>query len=100
MDDILVNLGLSQYVGEPCRICGRAMTMEELKWGAVYVGYSDNNDSRVAHKLCFSNAKILFGDRIMYLEGEIQRLKNDLERFNRELPEKVRRLIVDLMGPK
>ena len=48
-DSPLIDVALSMYEDEPCRICGRLLTMEDLKNGAVFAGYSDDNTSRPAH---------------------------------------------------
>ena len=50
--NILVDLALSFYAGEPCRICGELLTMKDLNDGA---GYSDDNSSRSAHRQCWEN---------------------------------------------
>lgn len=44
---------LSMYANEPCRICGRILTMDDIKDGAKFAGYSDDNTSRVAHRRCW-----------------------------------------------
>ena len=47
------DVALFMYSGEPCRICGREITYRDVKNGAVYVGYNEDNTSRSAHKRCF-----------------------------------------------
>ena len=51
-----IDLALCMYADEPCRICGRILSMEDIKSGAVFAGYSKDNKSRAAHKHCFDNA--------------------------------------------
>ena len=54
MKNALVNLALAFYAGEPCRICGKPLTMEDINDGAVFAGYSKDNSSRSAHRLCWN----------------------------------------------
>ena len=56
MERTLVDLALSFYAGEPCRICGELLTMEDLNDGAVFAGYSDDNSSRSAHRQCWEHS--------------------------------------------
>jgi hypothetical protein len=56
----LLKIALSMYSGEPCRICERVLTPDDIVDGAVFVGYSDDNKSRAAHRVCFRNAKNIF----------------------------------------
>jgi len=58
MERELVNLAMSMYAGEPCRICGKLLTMEDINDGAVFAGY--DNSSRSAHRLCWENSKRIF----------------------------------------
>lgn len=51
--DTVINLAISMYVGEPCRICGAKITIEDIKDGAVFVGYNEDNTSRSAHRRCW-----------------------------------------------
>ena len=44
-------LALSMYEGEPCRVCGQIITDAS---GCVYAGYSFDNKSRSAHKICWN----------------------------------------------
>ena len=56
MNEALVNLALSFYAGEPCRVCGFEITMDDLNDGpdgAVYAGYNKSNTSRTAHGRCW-----------------------------------------------
>ena len=46
-------IAIGMYVGEPCRICGIALTREDIEAEAVFVGYSQDNTSRAAHKACW-----------------------------------------------
>ena len=48
----LVNLALSFYADEPCRICGKTIIWDEIK-DAVWAGYSADNMARSAHGACF-----------------------------------------------
>ena len=53
-----VRIALSFYAGEPCRICGIDLTMDDLENGAVFAGSPDANpglpyDGRAAHKECW-----------------------------------------------
>lgn len=43
------------YADEPCRICGKLITMADIQNGAVYAGYSKDNKSRSAHENCWRN---------------------------------------------
>ena len=51
-----VDLALAMYSNEPCRICGRILTIEDIRAGAVWAGYDKESSSRVAHKACWDNA--------------------------------------------
>ena len=63
MDEIdVIDIALSMYAGEPRRICGRLLTMDDIKAGAVFAGYSKDNKSRAAHKLCWDNAMDVFSE--------------------------------------
>ena len=44
-----------------CRICGENLTIEDIKNGAVFAGYSSNNIGRTAHKECW-NKNVPFQD--------------------------------------
>lgn len=48
-----LKLALSAYQDEPCRICGKPVTMADLEAGAVFAGYNADNTSRSAHKHCW-----------------------------------------------
>ena len=50
---IAAEMALLTYADEPCRICGKQLTAGDLYFGAVFVGYSDDHKSRVAHKQCW-----------------------------------------------
>lgn len=52
--EMAAKLAISMYAGEPCRICGREITVDDLEI-AVFAGYSDDSKSRVAHGLCWRN---------------------------------------------
>lgn len=54
-DDALVQLALSMYADEPCRVCGRLLTMNDLNRGAVFAGYNRAGTARAAHKRCWDN---------------------------------------------
>lgn len=49
----LVDLAVSMYTNEPCRICGELLTMEDMRNGAVFAGYSSDNAARSAHGECW-----------------------------------------------
>lgn len=50
----LVTMALHMYTGEPCRICGRILKMDDIRGdGVVFAGYSADNTSRAAHKRCW-----------------------------------------------
>lgn len=53
-------VALMMYSGEPCRICERLLSADDIRDGAVFVGYSADNKSRAAHRTCFENAKQVF----------------------------------------
>ena len=55
------DIALGMYVGEPCRICGLLLTVIDVKDGAVFAGYSKDNKSRAAHKICWDNAVEVVG---------------------------------------
>jgi hypothetical protein len=46
-----VEIAILMYANEPCRICGRNMTPEDVKT-AVFAGYSKNDEARTAHREC------------------------------------------------
>lgn len=43
---------LNMYINEPCRICGKNLTMDDVM-DAVFAGYSKDNRSRAAHRACW-----------------------------------------------
>ena len=45
----MARLALAMYDGEPCRICGKPITIAA---DAVFVGYSSDNKARAAHHDC------------------------------------------------
>ena len=51
---IAAQVAIGMYAGEPCRICGKEITVEDLHL-VVFAGYSDDSKSRAAHGLCWSN---------------------------------------------
>lgn len=53
--DYLKRVAVSMYANEPCRICGKLLTMDDLHDGAVFAGYSTDNKSRSAHNACWEN---------------------------------------------
>lgn len=69
---ILVDLVMSFYVGEPCRICGMLITKDDLN-KLVYAGYSKNNQARSAHGKCWQENKPK--SEWVYSEDEISKLK-------------------------
>lgn len=52
-ESVLLNMVLTTYVNEPCRICGRIITRDDIDSGAVFAGYSKDGGSRGAHKRCW-----------------------------------------------
>jgi len=46
-----MNLMLLAYANEPCRICGKLLTKDDILT-AVFAGYSRDSKSRAAHKEC------------------------------------------------
>ena len=59
--DALVQVALSMYANEPCRICGGIVTMDDLRNGAVYAGYSVDDTARSAHKACWQRSPSIDG---------------------------------------
>lgn len=53
--DIILNLLLFQYAGEPCRICRQLLTVDDIKEGAKFAGYSVDGTARAAHRVCWQN---------------------------------------------
>jgi hypothetical protein len=52
----IVDLALSMYADEPCRICGENIAPEQIKSdGVVFAGYSKDSKSRSAHKACWDS---------------------------------------------
>lgn len=49
----VVDIALSMYAHEPCRICGRELLMADIKNGAVFAGYNADDTSRSAHRRCW-----------------------------------------------
>ena len=47
------DLVLMQYTGEPCRICGVPLTLDDVLDHAVFIGYSADSKSRAAHRACW-----------------------------------------------
>jgi hypothetical protein len=54
INDTALECALNMYVGEPCRICGKPITGEDLDNHAVFAGYSKDNKSRSAHSECWA----------------------------------------------
>lgn len=48
-------IALSMYADEPCRICRRFLTWDDLHDGAKFAGYSVDGTSRAAHRVCWEN---------------------------------------------
>jgi hypothetical protein len=48
-----IGMALLMYADEPCRICGKLLSLEDVKDGAVFAGYADDNLSRSAHRRCW-----------------------------------------------
>ena len=74
-----MNIALSMYVGEPCRICGCLLTVIDVRDGAVFAGYSKDNKSRAAHKLCWNNAAEIHRDAIATQEVRVDRLSAEYD---------------------
>lgn len=51
----MAHLALSMYADEPCRICRKLLTMDDLRDGAVFAGYSVDGTARAAHRVCWEN---------------------------------------------
>jgi len=54
MDDrqYLIDLAMSFYVDEPCRICGKLIQPDDLH-GLIFAGYSKDNKARSAYGECW-----------------------------------------------
>jgi hypothetical protein len=50
--DKAARIALGMYANEPCRICGKPITTDDLTT-AVFAGYSIDSRSRSAHKACW-----------------------------------------------
>jgi hypothetical protein len=50
--DVLVDLAMAFYYGEPCRICGKELTKED-GITMVWAGTSKDSKARCAHKECW-----------------------------------------------
>ena len=91
-DTEFIDIASGMYVGEPCRICGLLLTVIDVKDGAVFAGYSADNKSRAAHKLCWDNAADIHRAAIAAKDAEIAELKeklrptgyHDVEEFYRD----------------
>ena len=57
----LAQFALSMYAGEPCRICGELLTMDDLNDDSVFAGYSSDNAARVAHETCWKRSPMVDG---------------------------------------
>lgn len=55
MLNVFINKHYSNLSGEPCRICGQNMTVEDIKDESIFTGYSFCNTARLAHKKCYNN---------------------------------------------
>lgn len=51
---VAFEMALSMYAGEPCRICRRILTREDID-NAVFAGYSLDGTARSAHRVCWEN---------------------------------------------
>lgn len=47
------DLAIAAYANEPCRICGRMLTVDDIQQNAVFAGYAKDAPSRSAHKTCW-----------------------------------------------
>lgn len=52
---LAAHVALSMYANEPCRICRRLLTMDDLKDGAKFASYSVDGTARAAHRVCWDN---------------------------------------------
>lgn len=52
----LLDAALSTYTGEPCRICGKVISMDDMRDGAVFAGYSADNAARAVHAQCWQKS--------------------------------------------
>jgi len=46
-------IAIAMYANEPCRICGEILSLDDIRAGAVFAGYSSGNEARAAHKSCW-----------------------------------------------
>ncbi len=49
----IVELTQSKYANEPCRICGKLLTLEDVTNNIIFAGYSLNQETRAAHSECW-----------------------------------------------
>lgn len=49
----VLEMAIMAYVDEPCRICGKPITREDMTNHARFAGYSKNDKSRAAHNDCW-----------------------------------------------
>lgn len=74
----MASFALSMYADEPCRICRRLLTMDDLRDGAKFAGYSVDGKARASHRVCWENfmelLRTLPPDRLHALiaESEVQ----------------------------
>lgn len=70
-----LDLTMSMYAGEPCRVCGKNIEIADLQT-VVFAGYKPKNalgfDGRCAHQLCWDNLSTNERDRFLR-EAEISK---------------------------
>ncbi len=49
-----VSMMINMYINEPCRICGKIITKDDLN-ELIFTGYSECSKARAAHGSCWKN---------------------------------------------
>lgn len=55
-NEVALAVALMMYANEPCRICGRQITVMDVRT-AVFAGYSDIRPARAAHRDCWEGLR-------------------------------------------
>lgn len=55
---LAVQLEAAQWASEPCRICGRTLTIEDITTDAYFAGF-DGGKRHAAHGVCWRNMRLL-----------------------------------------